>query len=109
MVKKLLLYINLLYYPIASATELPPPKITTISISTQIQKSVFYKNGNIHFVGFTGKGIIEVYSIIGNKITEVNSNDLNDFIFSFPLKLGNMYIIRILTNRDVITFKIVAS
>tara|TARA_A100000164_G_C21626557_1_gene639124 strand:+ start:353 stop:682 length:330 start_codon:yes stop_codon:yes gene_type:complete len=109
LVKKLLLYIILLYFPIASATEITPPKITTISIATQIQKSVFYKNGSIHFVGFKGFGIIEVYSIIGNKITEISSNDLNGFILPYPLELGNMYIIRILSDRDVITFKIVAS
>ena len=109
MVKKLRLYIALFYYTIASAREIPPPKITTISTATQIQKSVFYKNGIIHIVGFEGFGIVEVYSIIGNKITEINSNDLEGFIFPYQLELGNMYIIRILSNRNVITFKIVAS
>lgn len=109
MIKKLLVFTLLFISTFALATALPSPNITTNAIVTQAQKTVFYSNGSIYFKGFTGPGSVEIYSIIGNKITEVEAQELRDFQFNYALDTGNMYIIRIQTNNKVFTFKVVAA
>ena len=109
MIKKLHLFIFLFTSTIALATVFPTPNITTITIATQTQKTVFYTEGSIYLKGFFGPGKIEIYSIIGNKITEIETQELNDFQFNYALDTGNMYIIRVNTTNGVATFKVVAS
>tara|TARA_B100001057_G_scaffold326807_1_gene327089 strand:- start:593 stop:922 length:330 start_codon:yes stop_codon:yes gene_type:complete len=106
--KKIFFFILLLTTHFASAAVLPSFNITTFNIATQEQKSVFYNNGNLHITGFKGQGLVEIYSIIGNKITDLRVQQLDGFQIQYPLKKGNMYIIRIQTKVDIITFKVVA-
>ncbi len=108
MEKKLIFFILLLTIQSAPAAYLLSFNITTFNTSTQEQKNVFYNNGNLHIKGFKGQGLVEVYSIIGNKITDLKVQELNSFQFQYPLKHGNMYIIRIHTKVDIVTFKVIA-
>ena len=107
--KKLFLFILSLNIFIANARVITYPKITIFKTTTQEDKNVFYSNGSIYLRGFQGPGAIEVYSIIGNKITEVNTQDLHSFQFLIELESRNMYIIRVVSSNGVKTFKIVAS
>ena len=108
MKKKIFFFILLLNIQFASAADILAFNITTFKTATQEQKSVFYNNGNLHIKGFKGQGLIEIYSIIGNKITDLRVQQLDGFQIQYPLKQGNMYIIRIQTKVDIITFKVVA-
>ena len=108
MEKKIFFFILLLNIQFASAADILASNITTFKTATQEQKSVFYNNGNLHIKGFKGQGLIEIYSIIGNKITDLRVQQLDGFQIQYPLKQGNMYIIRIQTKVDIITFKVVA-
>ena len=108
MEKKIFFFILLLNIQFASAADILAFNITTFKTATQEQKSVFYNNGNLHIKGFMGQGLIEIYSIIGNKITDSKVQQLDSFQFQYPLKHGNMYIIRIHTKVDIVTFKVVA-
>tara|TARA_B100000945_G_C20095533_1_gene463328 strand:- start:206 stop:535 length:330 start_codon:yes stop_codon:yes gene_type:complete len=107
LIKKLLLFIIIFHIQFASATEILIPNNTILRPLAQVKKSVIFKNETIYLKGFIGPGTIEVYSIIGNKITELVSQELIDFQFTHPFKSGNMYIIRVVTQNDVSTFKIV--
>ena len=108
MIRKLLFLILFLNIVIAFATESPSSNISKNIFSTQFDKIVLYKDGSIIFKGFDGPGVIEIYSIIGNKISTSEIQNLNDLKISFPLKSGNMYIIRVITFKKAETFKIVA-
>ena len=108
MKKKIFFFILLLNIQFASAADILAFNITTFKTATQEQKSVFYNNGNLHIKGFKGQGLIEIYSIIGNKITDLKVQQLDSFQFQYPLKHGSMYIIRIHTKVDIVTFKVVA-
>ena len=108
MEKKIFFFILLLNIQFASAADILAFNITTFKTATQEEKSVFYNNGNLHIKGFKGQGLIEIYSIIGNKIADLRVQQLDDFQIQYPLKQGNMYIIRLQTKVDIITFKVVA-
>ena len=107
MVKKLLLFILLVSFSIAFATEIPSPNITIFDNSTQIQKIVFYNNGNLNLKGFNGPGSIEIYSIIGYKISDTIVQELANIQLSYSLETRSMYIIRVITEKEVETFKII--
>ena len=109
LIKKLLLFVLLFNVAALQASTISFSKTTTIKKATQVEKNVFFNDGVLYLKGFEGPGIIEIYSIIGNKITETLSQELNSFQFPFPIELGNMYIIRILFQGKVATFKVVAS
>ncbi len=109
MIRKLLFLILYLNIPIAFAKVLPHNNILLNNFSTQLEKIVFYKNDNIYIKGFNGPGKIEIYSIIGNKIKDIEIRELENFILPYHLNSGNMYIIRVITMKKVETFKIVAS
>jgi len=102
----ILLFIFLLSFLRASSLNegLHSPNLNSISQET---KSIFYKSGNLSIKGFAGKGSIQIYSIIGNKITDVKVQNLNQFNLQVDLEKNNMYIIRVLTNNNIKTFKIV--
>jgi|TARA_B100000767_G_C19565087_1_gene450757 hypothetical protein len=107
LVKRLLLFIIPLSFYIASATEIPPPNITIFNNSMQIQKIVFYNNGNLFLKGFNGPGAIEIYSIIGNKISNITVQELENIQLAFALETRSMYIIRVITEKEVETYKII--
>ena len=108
MIRKLLFLILFLNITIAFATDPPSSNISKKIFLTQVDKLVLYDNGSIYLKGFKGQGIVEIYSIIGNKIYAFKLQNLNDIALSYPLKSGNMYIIRIITTKKAETFKIVA-
>ena len=108
MIRKLLFLILFLNITIALATDPPYSNFSKKFFSTQVDKLVLYDNGSIYLKGFEGQGIVEIYSIIGNKIYAFELQNLNDIALSYPLKSGNMYIIRVITTKKAETFKIVA-
>jgi hypothetical protein len=84
---------------------------TPLSIQTILQEQplVYYQAGFLYFEGFEGPGFIEVYSIIGNKISEISTQELIQFKLSTSLESGHMYIIRVNSNKETKTFKIIIS
>ena len=109
MIRKLLLFILLTNFCIASASHLPHLNITTFRPLLQTSKNVSYNSGNIYLNGFSGSGSIEIYSIIGNKISEISVKELSNFNFMIQLDSRKMYIIRVISINDVKTFKIITS
>ena len=73
----------------------------------QESKSIFYKLGVLSLRGFFGKGSVQIYSIIGNKISDIETQELSGFNLQIDLRKNNMYIIRVLNNSDIKTFKII--
>jgi hypothetical protein len=94
-------------FGIASASHLSHSNITTLRPLLQTDKNVSYNNGNIYLNGFSGSGSIEIYSIIGNKISEISAKELSNFSFMVQLDSRTMYIIRVISINDVKTFKII--
>ncbi|MDG1912534.1 MAG: T9SS type A sorting domain-containing protein [Flavobacteriaceae bacterium] len=108
MIKKLALFLILLSTDLVFATS---DSTSSLSIEAILQEQplVYYQDGFLYFEGFDGPGFIEIYSIIGNKITEISTQELNEFKSSISLESGHMYIIRVNSNREIKTFKIVTS
>ncbi len=80
---------------------------SNLSSVFQETKSIFYKLGTLSIKGFFGKGSVQIYSIIGNKISDTKVQDLSEFNLQIDLRKNNMYIIRVLSNSDIKTFKII--
>lgn len=78
-------------------------------ISTTFQQTpkAAYQDQQLHLLGVEGPGVIEVYSIIGNKIKEIKVQELDNFKSYLELDSGNMYIIRVTVSNKVYTLKIV--
>ena len=83
------------------------PLSSNLSSVFQETKSVFYKLGTLSIKGFFGKGSVQIYSIIGNKISDTKVQDLSEFNLQINLRKNNMYIIRVFSNSDIKTFKII--
>ena len=83
------------------------PLSSNLSSIFQETKSIFYKLGTLSIKGFFGKGSVQIYSIIGNKISDTKVQDLSEFNLQIDLRKNNMYIIRVLSNSDIKTFKII--
>ena len=66
-----------------------------------------YQDQQLHLLGVEGPGVIEVYSIIGNKIKEIKVQELDNFKSYLELDSGNMYIVRVTESNEVYTLKIV--
>ena len=108
MTKKLLIF--LIFFSTDIAFALPEGSVSAVSNSTIQEASVVLdRNGSLIFSGFEGPGLIEIYSIIGNKIVEDSTQDMFQFKLVASLEAGNMYIIRVISNGKTKTFKIVAS
>ena len=73
----------------------------------QEKKSIFYKLGTLSLKGFYGKGSVQIYSIIGNKISERKAQDLFEFNLQIDLRKNNMYVVRVINNSGINTFKII--
>jgi hypothetical protein len=72
--------------------------------------TVIYKNKILFVQGIRGQGVVEVYSIIGNKIVEKYVSDLSNARIPIYLKSGHMYIVRIRDQKNNLkTYKILAS
>ena len=71
---------------------------------------VIYKNNVLFVQGLIGHGTVEVYSIIGNKISDQKVVDLSNAQIPLYLESGNMYIVRVRYQGNVMkTFKILAN
>ncbi|MEK9739869.1 MAG: hypothetical protein VW262_01640 [Flavobacteriaceae bacterium] len=78
------------------------------NIVLQTEKKIVYQEGYLYIQGFIGSGKIEVYSIIGNKITEEKVYDFSQFSFQIDLASRNLYVVRVTSNGNIHTFKIIA-
>ena len=108
MIKKLLVFFILLYSNALFSISSIESDYHRIEIS-QDKAVVIFRNGNLYFKGFTGQGSFQIYSIIGNKISEINVQNFSQFQFNTSFKMGNMYIIRVVIKGKARTFKIIAS
>ena len=108
MIKKLLVFLVLFSSEaiFSASSKLSIDQLIEIA---QDKGVVIYRNGHLHFKGFTGQGRVEIFSIIGNKIFENEVLNFSQFQLNILLKKGNMYIVRIIIQDQAKTFKIVAS
>lgn len=74
----------------------------------QIKPKAAYQNQQLVITGLSGSGKLEVYSIIGNKIKEINIQELDNLKFYLELDAKKMYVLRITSSTDIYTFKIIA-
>lgn len=108
MIKKLLVFFILLY----SETLFSIPSIESAKHSIEISQDkavIVFSDGILYFKGFSGQGSFQIYSIIGNKISEMNVQNFSQFKFNTSFEMGNMYIIRVVIKGKAKTFKIIAS
>ena len=108
MIKKLLVFFILLY----SSTLFSIPSKEFVNRSIEIYKDkavVVFSDGILYFKGFNGQGSFQIYSIIGNKISEMKVQNFSQFQFNTSFEMGNMYIIRVVIKGKAKTFKIIAS
>jgi len=103
-----LLLILLLAFPKVYSNS-PPLISSASSISTQDIVKLFYSNGQIQIDGLMGTGSIQIYSIIGNEIARFSNETLANFKKPVALESGNMYIVRIETETNVKTYKLIAN
>ena len=103
-----LLLILLLAFPKVYSNS-PPLISSASSISTQDIVKLFYSNGQIQIDGLMGTGSIQIYSIIGNEIARFSNETLANFKKPVTLESGNMYIVRIETETNVKTYKLIAN
>ena len=108
MIKKLLVFFILLYSDALFSIPSIESDYHRIEMS-QEKAVVVFRDGNLYFRGFTGQGSFQIYSIIGNKISEMNVQNFSQFQFNTSLETGNMYIIRVVIKGKARTFKIIAS
>ncbi len=105
---KLLLFILFIfsYTTVYSLNSSQLIDLNDLSVNTH---QVFYKDGQLYLEGFDGKGFVNIYSIIGNKIfaSEIFNLSLNKKL-NIDLKPGNMFIIQVHLNNKIKTFKIIA-
>ena len=85
----------------------PTPSSTSYNSTQEIPKAAYYQQ-NLHITGLQGSGIIEIYSIIGNKISEIKVQELYSFKIYLNLESRKMYIIRVKKYENIYTFKIIA-
>jgi len=74
----------------------------------QISPKAAYQNQQLVLTGLSGSGKLEVYSIIGNKIKEINIQELDNLKLYLELDAKKMYVLRITSSTDIYTFKIIA-
>ena len=103
-----LFFLALFIISFASVKANHSPSHKFFEFSQQIPKVAYYQQ-NLHITGLKGSGIIEIYSIIGNKIKEINVQELYNFKTYLTLESGNMYILRVKMAGNIHTFKLIAS
>ena len=108
MIKNLLIFFILLYSE--AIFSIPPKESANYTIEvTQDQTAVIFRDGSLYFKGFIGQGSFQIYSIIGNMISEKDVQNFSQFKINTSLEMGNMYIIRVIIKGKSKTFKIIAS
>lgn len=105
-----ILLIFLFFLPHQSAASFECDSFAVTTIPYQQSSGVFYKNNTLYIKGLVGSGNIEIFSIIGNKISQHRVSDLSAAQIAVSLDIGNMYIVRVTYQGNVVkTFKILAS
>jgi hypothetical protein len=108
LIKKLLVFFILLYSEAIFSIPSKESANHTIEV-TQDQTAVIFRDGSLYFKGFIGQGSFQIYSIIGNMISEKDVQNFSQFKINTSLEMGNMYIIRVIIKGKSKTFKIIAS
>ena len=103
-----LFFLTLFVITFTSVKANQSPSLKYYEFSQQIPKAAYYQQ-NLHITGLKGSGIIEIYSIIGNKIKEIKVQELYNFKTYLTLESGNMYILRVKMPGNIHTFKLIAS
>ena len=67
------------------------------------------KNQQLLLSGLSGPGLLEIYSIIGNKIKEIKIQELGNLKLYLELETKKMYILRISSSTGIHTLKIISS
>lgn len=107
--QKITFFITLLFF-FQNGSAVVSSSDTTNTYLVEETPTVIYKNKTLFVQGIRGQGVVEVYSIIGNKIVEMNIGDLSNARIPIYLKGGHMYIVRIRDQKNNLrTFKILAS
>lgn len=76
-----------------------------INYKAQENEKIVYEDGQIKIIGFSGTGKIEVYTIIGNQISNIKVRELKSYIFNLEIPPSNIYILRIYNNDIYKSFK----
>jgi len=82
---------------------------STASVPDQLKSNlnVFYNQG-LHFKGYNGKASIEVYNTLGQKVVEMNDQDLYDgVVLPISLPMSNLYIVKTSTADSSVSKKII--
>lgn len=83
--------------------------ITQLNSISDETLSIIYQNKTLLIQGIKINGNLKIYSIIGNKIIDMNVQDFSKVIIPVNLERQNLYIIRIETSDNrVFTHKIIA-
>ena len=106
MLNRLFVFI-LITFTLTTVKAYPTPSLTIYKSTQEIPKAAYYQQ-QLRITGLQGSGIIEVYSIIGNKISEIKVQELYSFKIYLNLESRNMYIIRVKKYENIYTFKIIA-
>ena len=104
-------YLLLLFFLPAVGTPISSPTIpSSQGIEYQNTITVTYQQQTLYIQGLIGQGLVEVFSIIGNKVAQFQVVDLSNAKIPISLESGNMYIVRVRYQGNVMkTFKILAS
>ena len=106
-VYSLLLFLLLAFPKVYSNSS---PKNSSVNpISSQDIVKLFYSNEQIQIDGLMGTGSIQIYSIIGNEIARFSNETLANFKKPIGLESGKMYIVRIESETNIKTYKLIAN
>lgn len=93
----------------ANASPLPFYFITQPTSELDASFEIVYQDNALFITGEEINGTLKIFSIIGNKIVDINVQDFSKLVIPINLDRQNLYIIRIETsNNKIITHKIVA-
>lgn len=93
----------------ANASPLPSYFITQPTSELDASFEIVYQDNALFITGEEINGTLKIFSIIGNKIVDINVQDFSKLVIPINLDRQNLYIIRIETsNNKIITQKVVA-
>ena len=94
----------------ANASPLPSYFITQPTSELDASFEIVYQDNALFITGEEINGTLKIFSIIGNKIVDINVQDFSKLVIPINLDRQNLYIIRIETsNNKIITNKVVAN
>ena len=100
-----------IYLLAVNANESPQPSYFITQPTSEIDASfdIVYQDNALFITGEGINGNLKIFSIIGNKIVDINVQDFSKLVIPINLHRQNLYIIRIETsNNKIITHKVVA-